>query len=655
MKKILLFIVLSIAINIHLSAQTNLCSTALPFSTGTVYNFPIGYTPGAGAGGGLQAEVGPNYGCLGGLPSPAWYYMKVCTPGNIEIYMHGTATEDIDFACWGPFSSLTAPTPCTALLTAGSPTPTHWGAGPSPNYPTLNMVDCSYSASYEEWCYIPNAQLGKYYLLMITNYSNVQQNVIFSQTNALAVGAGSTSGVILPPNITSNSPICAGDTLKLTADSIPNVQYVWSGPNNWSSFVRNPKIPNATAMNGGTYYLQVAGCGDVSAENITAVVIKPIPNVVTISDTICFGDTAVISASGANTYLWTPGNLTASTLKLTPGLTTNYSVTGTSLGCKKTATASIKVNPNPVVTANDAAICPKDSASLIANGASTYIWSNGTINPSIKVSPTTNTSYKVVGRDVNNCKDSTVSSVIVYPLPIIQLTPNTTICLGGSTNLTASGGISYLWNTIANDTTPTVTVTPILPLTTYTVGVTDINHCFDSASVEVTTIPLPVPTISNESDTICKGSYTTITADGGTSYLWNTGEITPSIYVKPLNSLIYSVTVSTSLNNIICSAVTSIQQNVRNCNVIYIPNSFSPFGYNTKFKPIGDIVITKSYQFAIYNRWGQMIFETTDISQGWDGRYKGDYVPAGAYIYYLKIDNGYEDPFEKIGTVTVIE
>jgi gliding motility-associated-like protein len=93
--------------------------------------------------------------------------------------------------------------------------------------------------------------------------------------------------------------------------------------------------------------------------------------------------------------------------------------------------------------------------------------------------------------------------------------------------------------------------------------------------------------------------------------------------------------------------------NVRNCNLIFVPNSFVPLGYNTIFKPSGELKAARNYSFQIFNRWGQLIYETNDPEKGWDGRLNGEYVPAGAYVYYLKFDN-VDDKFEKIGTVTVI-
>ncbi|MBI5540993.1 MAG: hypothetical protein HY951_13090, partial [Bacteroidia bacterium] len=163
-------------------AQNNMCNLSDPFCTGTTYNFPAGVNAGT-------AETGPSYGCLGSEPNPAWYYLLIDQPGNISIEMHTVPQHDVDFACWGPFTSQTGP--CTAQLTGtGS---THHAAGAGGGYPSGNMIDCSYDASWQEWVYIPNAQTGQYYILLITNYSNQACNIIFSQINNGQTGAGTTN------------------------------------------------------------------------------------------------------------------------------------------------------------------------------------------------------------------------------------------------------------------------------------------------------------------------------------------------------------------------------------------------------------------------------------------------------------------------------
>jgi len=142
------------------------CQTSLPFCTGFTYCYPAGTNSGTG-------QVGPDYTCLYTQPNPAWYYMQIDQPGQININIQSTPGQyDVDFTCWGPFSDPI--TPCSTNLTSS------------------NTVDCSYSTSFQETCNIPNAQIGEYYIFIITNYSNQTTNITFNQTNAGQPGAGST-------------------------------------------------------------------------------------------------------------------------------------------------------------------------------------------------------------------------------------------------------------------------------------------------------------------------------------------------------------------------------------------------------------------------------------------------------------------------------
>ena len=162
MKKILLLVFI-LSITLKMQAQGTLCNLATPFCAGSnAFSYPAGVNAGTG-------QHGPNYGCLGSTPDPAWYYMQVDLSGNIEFEIHTTPKRDVDYICWGPFTSYTLP--CVAQLTGDSYSHgSHHSPGPGGNYPTFNTVDCSYDPSWEEWCYIPNAVAGNYYILLITNY-----------------------------------------------------------------------------------------------------------------------------------------------------------------------------------------------------------------------------------------------------------------------------------------------------------------------------------------------------------------------------------------------------------------------------------------------------------------------------------------------------
>ncbi|HRY32483.1 MAG TPA: gliding motility-associated C-terminal domain-containing protein [Bacteroidales bacterium] len=88
---------------------------------------------------------------------------------------------------------------------------------------------------------------------------------------------------------------------------------------------------------------------------------------------------------------------------------------------------------------------------------------------------------------------------------------------------------------------------------------------------------------------------------------------------------------------------------------IYIPNAFSPKGYNPIFKPISIYADKSHYIFMIYNRWGELLFETNNPNEGWDGTYEDKYVPVGVYMYYVKFHTSRGETFEKRGTVTVVK
>ena len=167
-------IVNSMMMDIYVKARDNShCADAYPFCTDEgMYEFPAGVNAGSG-------ETGPDYDCLYTTPNPAWYYMKMSDPGDMDIYMYSTPSVDIDFCCWGPFDDPISP--CPNGLTEDK------------------VVSCSYSAQPTEHCMIPaSAQTGEYYILIITNYSNQACNINFSKVG----GSGTTDcGIVPQPNV----------------------------------------------------------------------------------------------------------------------------------------------------------------------------------------------------------------------------------------------------------------------------------------------------------------------------------------------------------------------------------------------------------------------------------------------------------------------
>lgn len=239
-----LYAALAKAENLRAGKQNNLCSNSNPFCTDNgLYEFPAGVNAGTG-------EPGPYYSCLGTQPNPAWYYMRILNPGDMDIYMYSTPQVDIDFCCWGPFDNPIAP--CPDGLTRDK------------------VVDCSYSTHWDETCKIRNAQTGDYYILLITNYSNQNCNIHFSKVS----GDATTDCSILPPLVSYENPICEGQDLQLYANGSLGDAFHWFFINgDWNSNEQNPIRPNATHNMSGTYGCIITRDGQQSDTTYLEVVI----------------------------------------------------------------------------------------------------------------------------------------------------------------------------------------------------------------------------------------------------------------------------------------------------------------------------------------------------------------------------------------------
>jgi hypothetical protein len=188
----------------------------------------------------------------------------------------------------------------------------------------------------------------------------------------------------------------------------------------------------------------------------------------------------------------------------------------------------------------DVTVCAGTPVTLNGSGASTYTWNNAVSN-AVAFTPTATTTYTVTGTDANGCvnTDQVVVTVNAMPDTTVIASGPLSFCLGGSVILTAVSGLDYLWST--GDTTQNVTVNQTG--TTYAV-VTTVNGCSDTTTTFATTLFAAADTTLTWSNLIfCASDSATITAAGGQSYLWNTGDTTQSITVNQTGS--YAVTVTT--------------------------------------------------------------------------------------------------------------
>ena len=328
-------------------------------------------------------------------------------------------------------------------------------------------------------------------------------------------------------NAGSDVTIDVGNSTTLTATG--GGTYLWSTGATTSSITVSPTVTT-------TYTVTVTQNGCSSNDDVIVIVNTPVVADAGPDVTICEGVTTTLTASGGTTYLWSTGATTAS-IDVSPASTTTYTVTVSDGITSDNDDVIVTVDPLPTANAgSDVTICEGDTTTLTATGGDTYLWSTGATTASIDVSPLSTTTYTVTVTQ-NGCSSNDDVIVTVNPLPAADAGADVSICIGGSTTLTASGGGSYLWNTGA--TTASITVSPSTT-TSYNVTVTQ-NGCSSNDDIIVTVNPIPTADAGVDV-TICEGDTTTLTATGGDTYLWSTGATTASIDVSPASTTTYTVT-----------------------------------------------------------------------------------------------------------------
>ncbi|MCB9309919.1 MAG: DUF11 domain-containing protein [Lewinellaceae bacterium] len=334
--------------------------------------------------------------------------------------------------------------------------------------------------------------------------------------------------------VSGNKTICVGSSTTLTAAG--GASYVWSNGGTTASITVSP-TQNTTYTVTAT---DVNGCTGTTSATVT---INPQPNVlISGSNVICINETTPLTASGAQTYIWSTGE-TTQTIFVSPSTSTVYSVTGTdSNGCVASDSHTVDVNGltiNIQITGDDE-ICLGSSSTLTASGGIAYEWSTGETTTSITVAPIAETTYTVTGTDANGCSSVAQFTVDINPLPVGVISGDLNICPNTSTVLTAAGGTSYIWSTGA--TTTSITVSPVVD-STFFVTVTDGNGCQSSTSATVFINTPPVVTITGD-DEVCLGNPAILFSSIAQSYLWSTGETTQQIIVTPADTTTYTVTIT---------------------------------------------------------------------------------------------------------------
>ncbi|CDF79990.1 PKD domain-containing protein [Formosa agariphila KMM 3901] len=348
--------------------------------------------------------------------------------------------------------------------------------------------------------------------------------VEFSQDSDVAVNIEVNAG--------EDQTICKDDevTLKATGAST----YEWSTGEKTQSITVSPNSTTTYTVTGK----DDSGNSDTDEVKVT---VQDLPTIDAGDDVeVCEDSSVQLTASGSGDFKWSTGE-TAKTITVKPDKTTTYTVTASNGTCSSSDEVTVTVSPRQTINAgSDKTIDLGESTTLSVSGTGSIKWSTGESTPDITVSPEQTTTYTVtVSQNGCESQDQVTVTVNANKVEVIaDAGDNQTICEGETVTLTASGGTSYKWSN--GSTSSSISVSPNTT-TTYSVEVSE-DGVSDTAEVTVNVNALPVAN-AGANKTIDQGESITLSASGGTRYIWNTGETTQNITVSPNQTKIYTVEV----------------------------------------------------------------------------------------------------------------
>ena len=485
-----------------------------------------------------------------------------------------------------------------------------------------------------------------------TNSITVQPNSTTTYTVSVASGSCSpdqatTTITTAPPpsiTITGDTLICIGDSAILTASGGTN--YLWYNGESNTSITIHPSMD--------TVYAVLASAGSCwTSKSITVKLTDPPVISINGITEVCLGDTTSLSVSGAGSYQWSNG-ATSSSIDVSPPLSTDYFVTAFDGSCKNTDSIRVNVIPSPTVDAgSDQSICSGDHITLYPTTTGTaYQWNTGETSLNLNVSPTTTTTYTItVTKGTCKAVSDEVTVNIVSEI-IVKAGNDTSICKGDTIQLYASGGSSFEWSHGAMTQS-----TAVSPSNNTTYSVIGKSGTCDPDTDQVIVTVIEVIADAGSDKQINSGQSVTLNGSGGGTYQWqpgmgldNSGIANP--VASPSVTTTYTLTVIDQYGCIARDVITISVDEI--CGKLFIPNAFSPNGDG-----VNDVLYVRGFcieslNFAIFNRWGEKVFESTDPEKGWDGIYHGSDNNSVSFDYTLKATLTNGTTIEQQGTITLL-
>ena len=490
-------------------------------------------------------------------------------------------------------------------------------------------------------------------------------NVVYHVTDTICLGMAYTFNVAGPAGFYYHyqwsSVPAAGVTF--SNDTLPNPLII---PTNVGAYVFSAiSLPLSPA------------CADTSLFNIYV-----LPNTISVSPTdtsVCAGKVIQVIGTGdvhfAYQWLPTAGIPNSGVLNalITPDTSALYVVTAHFRGCPDIhATLHLDVQPNPTVyIGGNRLLCQFDTLHLSASinppwySAYSYTWSpvadlDQSTTRTVVFSGSTTTNLHLVVSTPAGCSSQDSALITVLPGNFASVSGRTEFCPHDTATLTVlpQSGVTYSWYPrlyLDDSASGTPVISPIATQS-YTIVATTPNGCKDTVNYMATVFPAAVLYLGDSVILYPGESYHITPSTNCVAFAWFPPEGLSAANISdpvasPVASTKYLVTASTENG---CITSDSINIYLSDESLLALPNAFTPgTGANSEFKIIKRGIATLNY-FRIFNRWGNLLFETKDIDKGWDGSYSGAPQPFGVYIYEVQAVTTTGRIFNKSGNITII-
>ncbi|MEY4602724.1 MAG: hypothetical protein RIT43_16 [Bacteroidota bacterium] len=430
------------------------------------------------------------------------------------------------------------------------------------------------------------------------------------------------------PVFTPLDPICQGSVPPvLSSVSTNGINGQWSGAVD-------------SSISGIQNFTFEPNSGECATPAGASIQIIPLPTINAGPDQVlCLGQNATLSASGATTYTWNNGAVNG--IEFSPQLgTTTYTVSGTNdQGCTGTDQVVISVNPVPQTFAgNDQILCEGEQITLNGTGAITYAWSGGVSNNVPFTAPVGVNSYTVTGTNSFGCTSSDQIQLTVIDNVLPSFVSSGSGCAPLELTLQSTGNSTgCVWELSNGQTLTGCNVTVSLDMAgCYDITLSTLNNgctaSFTSLSAVCVEEPPVADFIFNPTQLTTLDTYVqfTNTSINASSYVWNFGDasdnsssVNPSHEFPSAESGEYEV-VLVAFSPSGCADTANATVTVSEELIFYVPNAFTPDAdnYNPVFMPVFTAGFDPmDYHLTIFNRWGEIVFESYDHTVGWNGTF----------------------------------